>query len=431
MGSNEHGQLGLGFSPDLLPSVKLPTLVNDIIVKKVTCGESHTLAIDLNGFAYGWGLADHGAIGVRISSSHEPSMIQFSSTAVDVSIKDVSCGAHHSCFLSVKGEVYSCGRGDKGQLGIGFISIKEYRPIVVRLRDHDEKIKQVSCGMEHTCFLTASGKIFATGSNAEGQLGIQNKNKNVSWPEIVEMSKLVNFKQICCGRYSSAIDEIGHFYAWGHFNGCNIDKPTSPDMVQTQFVRILQSDTISAAIDIEGKMWAWTNYSESEIQEAWKANGTDILPLKLPTIPRLFDKTEHKLIGEVKLGHNFLIAIGTDQPAQKKEQKLNQHLGTSLRRKSMGKSKSRDALGMSINKYQTKQDSRTQTQNPSLERRVYKTLLNEDQKAEAGKRKEQARRSVSKRKRSRSNTVSKYDIVQHSQTKSIDIRATIPQIKKV
>ena len=41
-----------------MPSVKLPTLVNDIIVKKVTCGESHTLAIDLNGFAYGWGLAD-------------------------------------------------------------------------------------------------------------------------------------------------------------------------------------------------------------------------------------------------------------------------------------------------------------------------------------------------------------------------------------
>ena len=137
------------------------------------------------------------------------------------------------------------------------------------------------------------------------------------------MSNLVNFKQICCGRYSCAIDEIGHFYAWGRFNGCNIDIPTSPDMVQTQFIRILQSESISAAIDIEGKMWAWTNYSETEIQDAWKANGTDLVPLKLPTIPRLFDQTEHKLIGEVKVGHNFLIAIGTDQPAQKKEQKLN------------------------------------------------------------------------------------------------------------
>lgn len=329
--------------------MKLPTLVSDIKVKKVTCGESHTLAIDSNGFPYGWGLADHGAIGVRISSSHEPSMIQFSSTHLDVQVKDVACGAHHSCFLSVKGEVYSCGKGDKGQLGIGFISIKEYRPIVVRLRDHEEKIKQVACGTEHTCFLTASGKIFSCGSNEEGQLGIQNRNKNVSWPEIVEQSKYINFKQVCCGRYSCALDEIGHFYAWGHFNGYNNDKPTCPDMVQTQFVRVLQSDTISAAIDIEGKLWAWTNYSESEIKEAWQTDGTNLVPLKLPTIPKLFDQTEYKVIGEVKLGHDFLIAIGTDQPAQKrfaKEQPQQQQLGTSLRKKNMSRSKSRDAVGV-------------------------------------------------------------------------------------
>lgn len=77
MGSNKHGQLGLGFAPDLLAFVKFPTLVADINVKKVTCGYYHSLAIDPNGFVHGWGLADHGAIGVRVSSSYEPSVIQF------------------------------------------------------------------------------------------------------------------------------------------------------------------------------------------------------------------------------------------------------------------------------------------------------------------------------------------------------------------
>ena len=86
------------------------------------------------------------------------------------------------------------------------------------------------------------------------------------------------------------------------------------------------------------------------------------------------------------MGHNFLIAIGTDQPAQKKEPKLNQHLGTSLRKKSVSRSKSRDTLGMSMNKYQTKQDSKNQAQNPSLERKVFKTIVNEDQKVMAQKR---------------------------------------------
>jgi alpha-tubulin suppressor-like RCC1 family protein len=114
--------------------------------------------------------------------------------------------------------------------------------------------------------LTKTGKIFSTGENNEGQLGLANKNQNVSWPEVIEESKYINFRQISCGRYSSAIDEIGNFYAWGHFNGVNSDKPHSPDMVQTQFISILQSETISAAIDIDGKFWAWSNYSETEIK---------------------------------------------------------------------------------------------------------------------------------------------------------------------
>jgi len=220
MGSNEHGQLGLGFSADVLPSVKLPTLVSDLNVKSVACGRYHSLALNDKGSAYGWGQADHGAIGVRISSSDEPSVIQFSGKYADAQVKDISCGSYHSCFLSTKGEVFSCGQGDKGQLGIGFISPKEYRPIVIRLRNHDEKIKQVSCGAFHTCLLTLSGKIFSSGLNDEGQLGLGLAHeKNISWPELIESTKNIKFKQISCGKYSCALDEQGQFYAWGNFNG--------------------------------------------------------------------------------------------------------------------------------------------------------------------------------------------------------------------
>ena len=195
MGSNEHGQLGLGFPGNLLPMVKLPTLVSDLTVKSVTCGKFHTLALNDKGTAYGWGQADYGAIGVRISSSYEPSVIQFSSQYADIQVKAISCGAYHSCFLSANGQVFSCGRGDKGQLGIGFISQKEYRPIIVRLRNHDEPIRQVSCGSFHTCYLTASGKIFSTGLNDEGQLGLGlPRDVNISWPEIVPTPKKTKFK---------------------------------------------------------------------------------------------------------------------------------------------------------------------------------------------------------------------------------------------
>ena len=122
MGSNEYGQLGLGFSGEHLESVKLPTLVPELKVKKITCGKHFSIALDKSGQVYGWGESEYGAIGVRISASCEPARIQFSLKDRAASIKEISCGAHHSCFLSKDGEVFSCGRNDRGQLGVGFFS---------------------------------------------------------------------------------------------------------------------------------------------------------------------------------------------------------------------------------------------------------------------------------------------------------------------
>ena len=34
-------------------------------------------------------------------------------------IKKIVGGEHHSIFLTTKGEVYSCGKNDVGQLGLG------------------------------------------------------------------------------------------------------------------------------------------------------------------------------------------------------------------------------------------------------------------------------------------------------------------------
>ena len=46
-------------------------------------------------------------------------------------IKDLSCGAQHTGFLTVDGEAYMCGNGERGQLGVGIITMKEYKPLKV------------------------------------------------------------------------------------------------------------------------------------------------------------------------------------------------------------------------------------------------------------------------------------------------------------
>ena len=108
--------------------------------------------------------------------------------------------------------------------------MKEYRPIVIRLRGYpDIRIKSASAGAYHTCLLAENGLVFSTGLNDEGQLGLDNKGNNVSWPEVIESIKDETIKHICCSRYSSALNHRGEFFAWGHFNGKDITSPMKPD----------------------------------------------------------------------------------------------------------------------------------------------------------------------------------------------------------
>ena len=81
-------------------------------------------------------------------------MIKFAGLKPLSKMKEISAGKNHSCFLTDKGDVYSCGSNSKGQLGIGFMTEKEFRTVIVRLRDNLEPISQVECGLYHTCFLT-------------------------------------------------------------------------------------------------------------------------------------------------------------------------------------------------------------------------------------------------------------------------------------
>jgi alpha-tubulin suppressor-like RCC1 family protein len=73
------------------------------------------------------------------------------------------------------GEVYMCGNGEQGQLGLGISTLKEYKPLKVKLSDENgktamlsPKFKQVVCGAFHSGFLTENGVIYVTGDNSEG-----------------------------------------------------------------------------------------------------------------------------------------------------------------------------------------------------------------------------------------------------------------------
>ncbi|KAG6773500.1 hypothetical protein POTOM_020782 [Populus tomentosa] len=66
------------------------------------------------------------------------------------------------------------GNGDYGRLGYGNLD-SMWRPKLMNSSSfHNSNLKSISCGGAHTLFLTETGRVYATGLNDFGQLGISN-----------------------------------------------------------------------------------------------------------------------------------------------------------------------------------------------------------------------------------------------------------------
>ena len=104
MGSNEDGRLGIGQTFKELQVSVSPRLVEKLSqVKVIAAGGSHSIAITSNYEVYGWGSAENGAIGMRLSSTCSPIEIILEADQKQAPhIKDAACGAKHSLFLTSK-----------------------------------------------------------------------------------------------------------------------------------------------------------------------------------------------------------------------------------------------------------------------------------------------------------------------------------------
>ena len=87
-------------------------------------------------------------------------------------VKDIFAGKAHSFAIDENDRVYAWGQNNQGQLGIG---TKEPTHIPTRIKELDDaKIISISGGEHHTVAVGANGKVYSWGRNDEGQLGVGN-----------------------------------------------------------------------------------------------------------------------------------------------------------------------------------------------------------------------------------------------------------------
>jgi alpha-tubulin suppressor-like RCC1 family protein len=133
----------------------------------------------------------------------------------------VAAGAHHNLLLSSDGGVWAWGLADGGRLGLGMPRATESRAegersTVVsrptRIPAPLPTVVHVSAGDSHSLFVTADGRVWASGDNASGQCGVNTRvhampSCGVGDDEVFGSAQRVQ------GRVTATVPELSSAYA--------------------------------------------------------------------------------------------------------------------------------------------------------------------------------------------------------------------------
>ncbi|EOA13376.1 hypothetical protein CARUB_v10026414mg [Capsella rubella] len=256
-GRNQNGQLGLGDTEDSLVPQKIQAF-EGIRIKMVAAGAEHTAAVTEDGDLYGWGWGRYGNLGLGDRSDRLVPERVTSTGGEKMSM--VACGWRHTISVSYSGALYTYGWSKYGQLGHGDL---EDHLVPHKLEALGNSfISQISGGWRHTMALTSDGKLYGWGWNKFGQVGVGNNLDQCS-PVQVRFPDDQKVIQVSCGwRHTLAVTERNNVFAWGRGTNGQLGIGESVDRNFPKIIEALSVDGArgqhieSSNIDpSSGKIW--------------------------------------------------------------------------------------------------------------------------------------------------------------------------------
>lgn len=268
-GRGEDGQLGHGDAEDRLLPTQLSTL-DDHEITSVTCGADHTTAFSESRMqVYSWGWGDFGRLGHGNSSDlFTPQPIK---ALQGLRIRQIACGDSHCLAVTMEGVVQSWGRNQNGQLGLG---TTEDALVPQRIDAFQGiSVKMVAAGAEHTAAVTDDGELYGWGWGRYGNLGLGDKNDRLVPQKVssVEAEKMV---MVACGwRHTISVSSCGGLYTYGWSKYGQLGHGDFEDHLVPHRLEALGEHFISQisggwrhtmALTSDGKLygWGWNKFGQ-------------------------------------------------------------------------------------------------------------------------------------------------------------------------
>ena len=233
---------------------------------QIAAGFCHTVAIDKNGQAWGWGLNNAGQLGDNSVTVRNTPVSVLGATKT---FCQISAAGSHTVTIDKTGQVWSWGLNSSGQLGDNSLTS---RRTPVSVLGATKTFCKIAAGFVHTIAIDKNGRAWGWGLNNNGQLGDNSVTSRLTPVSVLGATK--TFCQIAGGFcYTVAIDKNGRAWAWGfNSNGQLGDNSTTSRRTPVSilgatktFCQIAAGGSHTVAIDKNGRAWGWGLNSSGQL----------------------------------------------------------------------------------------------------------------------------------------------------------------------
>lgn len=261
-GWGDFGRLGHGDCRDIfLPEII--TSLSSLSVSSVACGDTHTLVVTQMGGLYSFGRNQNGQLG--LGTRDDALAPQHVEALQGHKVVSVSCGAEHSLAATDKGEVYAWGWGRYGNLGTGEVQDRLLPTRVESLAGVD--IQKVACGWRHSIVVDTKGRLFTFGWSKYGQLGHGDNNDQLQPMQVAALADRRVTLAAGGWRHTVAVDEGGRLFSWGwnkfgqlglgNNKDCNSPHPVAGALDGQQVSLLACGWRHTMAVSTSGQVYAW------------------------------------------------------------------------------------------------------------------------------------------------------------------------------
>ena len=213
-GASGYGQLGDG-TLYTVSSTPLAVIGLADTVTAISAGDFHTCALTSAGAVWCWGNNTYGQLGDGTVWNDKASPVQV--IGLTSGVVAITAGGHHTCAITITGDVKCWGGGSYGELGNGG-RITQSVPTAVS--DLGAPAISIEAGVNHVCAITAMDSMKCWGQNSFGQLGDGSSSTSSSVPAMVTnpgvgVMAISAGESHTCAMLTSGDVKCWGFNAWG------------------------------------------------------------------------------------------------------------------------------------------------------------------------------------------------------------------------